>query len=99
DHYGRISFKNLQWSLNNKKLLIETFNESLVLDINKQKIFNLCFDDKNLKRDDWTYDSFFYPSDGQYIVMHLHQEGANYHYQSFDALVDLKNMHAYKLST
>jgi len=98
DYYGQIYFSNLQWSLNNKKLLLETYSESFVLDIDKQEIYILCFNDKSLELEQYN-PSFFYSRDGQYVVTHLLLKGENYDYQFFDVLIDLINKRAYRLPT
>lgn len=93
-----IHISNMEWSLNNQKLIIETFYDTFMLDINDKKIYDVCFFDEKLEKT-WLTKSFFYSEDGKYIVTSLYVKDESYSFETFDVLVDLTNMRAYKLDT
>lgn len=95
---GHVYFSNLEWSLNHQKLLVETFDASFVMDVDKQEIYDICFVDKDLEKSMW-FKSFFYSKDGQYVVTPVLLRVSDFTFQSFDVLIDIKNMRAYKLPT
>lgn len=88
---------NMKWSLNNQRLIIETFDDVFVLDINERKIYDICFSDTRLNT--WSTKSFFYTENGRYIISSLYLTHENFKFEAFNVLIDLENMRAYKLDT
>ena len=88
---------NLVWSQNNKKLLIDTYSNLYVLDVEDSAIHNLCFVDPDIHKG--SNNSFFYLPIGNYIVAPMYKSNENYNYEYFDVLIDVEGMHAYKLPT
>lgn len=89
---------NMEWSLNKRRLILETFENVFVLDINEKKIYDICFSDTRLNRG-WSTRSFFYPENGRYIISSLYLRDENFNFGTFNVLIDLENMRAYKLHT
>ncbi|MFN0187777.1 MAG: hypothetical protein ACKVQV_03670 [Bacteroidia bacterium] len=96
---GNVNISNMEWSLNNQRLIIETSDDVVILDVNERKIYDTCFFDEKLEKA-WRAKSFFYSEDGRYIVTSLDVlKDIFYTVETFDVLVDLTNMQAYKLDT
>jgi hypothetical protein len=93
-----VGFDGLVWSPDSKKILVKTHEESLVIDLENNKILNLCFNDPQLNFSD--YNSFASP-DGKYVIIHMYwlPKGSLYTYQYSDILIDLEKMEAYQLPT
>jgi hypothetical protein len=90
--------RNLSWSLDHSKLLLETFDQSLIFDMEQRKLFALCFTDTHIKYISWS-ESFLYPGDGRFLVTRIVQEILpSYEQRPFEILIDLKNKRAYKLA-
>lgn len=88
---------NLVWSQNNKKLLVDTYSNLYVINIENSQIQNLCFIDADIHK---TYkDSFFYLPTGNYVVAPVYKSNKRYDYEYFDVLIDTEAMRAYKLPT
>lgn len=88
---------NLAWSQNNKFLLIDTNSSLHVLNVEDTAIHNICFIDPNIYKT--SKNSFFYLSDGNYIVIPVYKRNQDYSYEYFDILVDIEGAHAYRLPT
>jgi WD40 repeat protein len=95
---SRVGFDGLIWSPDSKKILVKTYEEQLMIDLENNKILNLCFNDPQLNFSD--YNPFTSP-DGKYVITHMywHQKGNLYNYQHSDILIDLDKMEAYQLPT
>ena len=95
---GEVLIRRLSWSLDHRNLLLETFDESLVFDIEQRKVFVLCFTDKHIKYLWWS-ESFLYPGNGEFLVTRIVQEILpSYEQRPFEILIDMKNKRAYKLA-
>lgn len=93
-----VLIRNLSWSLDHHSLLLETYYESLVLDVEQSKVFVLCFTDKHIKYG-WLSESFLYPESGEFLVTRITQEiSPSGEQRPFEILVDIKNKRAYKLA-
>ena len=93
-----ISISELKWSLNDQRLLIGTYDDNiLLLDINEQILYKLCFENKEINNYAW--DNFFYLKSGQHIVAPVNLRSQDYHYEQFDVLIDTTTMRAYRLPT
>jgi hypothetical protein len=85
------------WSLDNQRLLLDTDMNSLVLDINENKIYKICFTDKNIYKD-WIFSNGFFSSkDGKYIIVKRSLINEKSYVQRIDILIDTENMRAYRL--
>lgn len=85
------------WSLDNQRLLLDTDMNSLVLDINENKIYKICFTDKNINKD-WIFgNGFFSSKDGKYIIVKRSLVNEKPYVQRIDILIDIENMRAYRL--
>jgi len=94
---GNIDVENLAWSLDNQRILIETSDNSTVLDIDERKVYDICFIDNNFSKD-WVYvDGFFTSKNGRYIIMQRAFINEEFYVQYVDLLIDITNMRAYKL--
>lgn len=88
---------HVTWSLDNQRVLLETYNKSIVFDINEQIIYEICFVDKNIITQ-WSYkDGFFSSKDGQYIIIQRSLINEKPYVLKIDILIDIEKMRAYRL--
>lgn len=93
------SISKLEWSLNNQRLLINFFNDTiLLLDIKAQKLYKACFDNEEINISGF-WGGFLYSKTGQYIVVPVYIRAENSEYENFDVIIDTNTLRAYKLST
>jgi hypothetical protein len=95
---GEVGYRGLTWSPDSKKILVETYDDLFMIDLEKNKILNLCFNDPQLS---YTYPESFASPNGRYVItpMFWSQTDNFYNFRSFDILIDLDKVEAYKLPT
>jgi hypothetical protein len=86
-------FSEVWWSPNGHKLLFDS-GGPYVFDLELSKVTKLCFEDKIM----WTrYGGTLWSPDNQFIVLNASQYDDSGGWLDFGVLIDIKEMHAYKL--